>query len=348
METAFSIRNLLHGTLHDFVESSGFRCTETENVVRDLVSFLASYREEDVPLFPDVFLLARPSDLSTLAPGVVFHKIGELPFGPEAAAKLLKNAAGLATDGWAVYAAKLDSTRVEYGVFRSQRHSFATSAEESMQDLGDTVPVLLLRNRGRLTVELLNSKQDQCTITLTSASPAASQLARDIKNLVGAASATVDPDVRERFVPYFSRFLTRILQRCHGALLAVVDDSTTAAPPGLGDGVWIDPIINLAEKHKNAISAENAEALADLQAAESLLVGMVNSDGVVVLGSSGTIRAFRVFLNPSDEEKRSIPDKGGGRRRTFSLLNLRVQAGSLLAAFIRSQDGETDCQRKLQ
>ncbi len=86
---------------------------------------------------------------------------------------------------------------------------------------------------------------------------------------------------------------------------------------------------------------QDADSLADLEAAEALLDGMLNSDGVVVLGPDGSVLAYRVFLKPTDEEKRTLPERGGGRRRTFELMKARV-GKTLRAAFFRSQDGETD------
>lgn len=70
---------------------------------------------------------------------------------------------------------------------------------------------------------------------------------------------------------------------------------------------------------------------------------MLHCDGVVVFDTSGQIRAFRTFLDPTPEEKRSIPDQGGGRRRAFELMTGRVKRGEYVAALFRSQDGDTKC-----
>lgn len=346
MAEAFSIRTILHGFLHEFVESSGFKCVDTENLIRDIVSLLASYREEDVPLFPDVYVLSNPNDLRTLAPSVGSLKLGQLSPDEGTAGKILKTAAGLADGGWAIYVAKRDEHCFEYGVFRSQRHSFATSAEEVMRDLGESSPVVVLRNRGHLTVEICNTKAESSTVSLTSATPSSSTFAKDVDELVQAASLDVKPENVDQFSAYLSRVLTGLLQKCHGALIAVLDNPGDQNRTRMRDGVWLHPELDLPKCHAEAIAVGTAETLADLQAVESLFAGMINSDGVVVLGTNGTIRAFRVFLTPTATEKRKIEDKGGGRRRTFSLMKLRVQEGLLRAAFFRSQDGVTECQRR--
>lgn len=345
MPDAFSIRSALQGVLHDFADSSGFQCVETENLIRDIVSLLASYREEDIPLFPDVYVLKDPAGLRTLAPGAGSHKIGSVRYGREAAGKILKNTAGLAGGGWAVYAGKADNCEFEYGVFRSQRHSFATSAEESMCDLGGDSPIVVVRNRGHLTVELLNSRGTPFTVSLTASPPASSAFSVHIEELVKEASAALTPDESEQFTTYLSRLLTGLLQKCHGTLIAVIESSIETVPEEMVDGVWLSPPVDLSGHHARAVTSGDAGSLADLQAAESLLEGMVGSDGIVVLDTKGTIRAFRVFLAPSPDERAELDDRGGGRRRTFSLMKLRAERSLLRAAFIRSQDGETDCQR---
>jgi hypothetical protein len=128
-------------------------------------------------------------------------------------------------------------------------------------------------------------------------------------------------------------------------LLAVVDKNSTIDNhhESLNDGTWIQPAIDLSRKYYEAVNEKSAIALANLQAAESILRGMINSDGVVVFGSSGTILAFRVFMKANECERGMLPEKGGGRRRTYELMKVRT-GDTLRAALFRSQDGETQCE----
>jgi hypothetical protein len=71
---------------------------------------------------------------------------------------------------------------------------------------------------------------------------------------------------------------------------------------------------------------------------------MISSDGVVIFGTNGTLLAYRVFLKPTDDEKKILPDKGGGRRRTYALMLSRMDH-ALKAALFRSQDGDTECEK---
>jgi hypothetical protein len=157
MAKVFSIRSPLQGELLDFLKSSGFECAHTTELVRDLTCSLASYREEDVLLFPDVFVLPSVDAVASLSPGTQRVILGKAALS-NGAEKILKDCASLAVRGWAVYVAKTAEDHAEYGVFRSLMHSFAMSAEETMAEGPNASPTVLIRNRGRLVVELRNAK----------------------------------------------------------------------------------------------------------------------------------------------------------------------------------------------
>ena len=108
--------------------------------------------------------------------------------------------------------------------------------------------------------------------------------------------------------------------------------------------MWPKQQINLLDLHRNAKASNSTDGLADLQAAESLLRGMINSDGIVLFGTDGTVLAYHVFVKPKDDEAMKLPDIGGGRRRTFELMKLRLPS-IFKAVFFRSQDGATGCER---
>jgi hypothetical protein len=302
---------------------------------------LASYREEDIPLFPEVFVFASPEGLKALAPSSQQTTVGTLRLAAESSEAILKNCAPLAKGGWSIFVVK-ENEAFRYGLFRSMLHSLSTAAEESMGDLGKDVPVILIRNRGHFVVDLRTTTSKRFTVTLTTTLAEPSPLDKHVEAFSKAAcSGLKDPSV---FQSYLRRLITNILQDCHGTLLAVIK------PPGKGkphvslkDGVWPTPVLALSDLHARAQSTRTSEALADLIAAETLLRGMVNSDGVVVFGSDGTVQAYHVFLKPSSDERGKLSEDGGGRRRTYELMRQRLKS-RFKAVLIRSQDGGMKCE----
>jgi hypothetical protein len=335
----YSIRQSLQGLLVDFVKQSGITCAYLAEITRELVGLLAAYREEDTQLYPHVYIFNGLDGLKALAPGVAYILVGEAPLSDESAAKVLKNCAPLASGGWSIFVVKRGEDKVEYGLFRSSRHSLSISAEESIVGLGESVPALMVKNSGHLSVELISSIGTRFNASLKTTQPRPSETEADVTRF--AAAATFALSGRSEFQTYFRRLLLETIQACHGTLLAVIDDGVTLK--GLKDGVWPAPAIDFSHLHSNAITSMTADALADLNGAESLLAGMMNSDGVLVFSSTGKLRAYRVFLSATGKEKALIPESGGGRRRTYELMKLRLNK-PFRSVFFRSQDGETKCE----
>jgi hypothetical protein len=331
------------GALQDFVRENGFNCVHLEEIIRELVSVLAAYREEDLPLFPEVFVFASPEGLKALAPGGTEVTIGKSALAHESSAAVLKNCGALALGGWAIFIVKEDEHTIRYGLFRALRNPLATAAEESMSGLGKELPVILVRNRGPFVVELRGTLSKRFTATLRTSPPTAAPLEDDIESFVEEAAAKVKDS--KSYKPYLRRLLTEILQNCHGTLLAVIDSAQiTSMIKKLKDGVWPTPRLELASIHANALASRDATTLGDLKAAEVLLKGMIASDGLVLFASDGSVVGYRVFLKPNSKEARVLPVHGGGRRRTYELMKLRL-GKVFTAVFFRSQDGDTGCER---
>jgi len=63
----------------------------------------------------------------------------------------------------------------------------------------------------------------------------------------------------------------------------------------------------------------------------------------VYLAENGSVLGYRVFLKPEGDEASKLPAKGGGRRRAYELVKLRMPQ-MFKAVLIRSQDGERNAQ----
>lgn len=338
---AYSIRESLQGALHDFIRGSGCQDVDLEELVREFVGLLAAYREEGASLFPQMFVFLSATGLRALvSTGEV--TIGHANVSASSAARIVKDCAPLAAEGWSIFVLR-ENDSIRYGVFRSLAHSVAVPADEAMRDLGFEVPVLLIRNRGHLTVELRSSTGHQFTVALTTTPAMSSTIEAHVSNLIDSATSALSNCAN--FKAYLGRLVAEVLQYCHGTLIAVIDLAENEQRHNtLTDGVWLEQPVDLAERYRNATTSSSAETLSDLRAAEMLLKGMINSDGIVVFGTNGTILGYRVFLKPRNEEAAGLPETGGGRRRTFELMRLRTPT-IFKAALIRSQDGATQCER---
>jgi hypothetical protein len=341
MAEVYSIRESLQGRLQTFVRGSGLESPFLEDLIRDLVVLLSAYREEDVPMFPAVYVGLTREDLSPILTTGKPVKIGQAPRTAGTANVILKDCAPLAKESWAIFV-HLDGNVAHYGLFRASRHFLSTGADEVIADLGVSVKLLMLRNCGHQSVEIYNTSKGRLTTVLKVANMTYSALDQHLELLV--AEITKDVADSEELKGYLKRVLIAIVQHCHGTLMAVVPkDKIELSLPNFA-GVMLTPCIEFASLHAAAMKLPDPDSLADLRAAEVLLEGMIGSDGIVVFGSDASVRVYRSFIKPDGEdESGKVGSEGGARRRAFSLLQLRL-GKQYSAAFYRSQDGETKCE----
>jgi hypothetical protein len=337
----YTIRESLQGRLQTFIRESGFHSVFLEDLIRDLVVLLSSYREEDVPLFPPIYVGNTRDDLAPVFTIGQPIAIGSVNQTSDAASTLLKDLAPLAKEGWAAYVFCGDNATFVYGVFRSMRHSLSTAADEVIADLGPSVKLIFLKNCGHQAVELHNTSREKLTAVFRISATPHIGLEPQIKLFADVATASL-VDAFE-FNAYLKRILSNVIQHSHGTLLAVIPPLEGSVPESISNSVRLSPQIDLAGLHREAFRLRDADSLADLRAAEVLLAGMIGSDGIVVFGCDGTLKAYRSFIRPEPNEAVLLPSEGGARRRTFELMKIRIPT-HYTAAFYRSRDGETRCE----
>lgn len=111
-------------------------------------------------------------------------------------------------------------------------------------------------------------------------------------------------------------------------------------PIELHDGVRLDEPVDLLAAFHELQGQGSAATLSRLLARQTLFRGMIQSDGITILNSSGKILAFRVFVKPNEDEQGKMNQlniRGGARSRAFELMKLRL-GNSLSCVFFRSQD----------
>ena len=341
-----SILESLRGLLADFLRNSGISCPITLDVACDLVFLLSAYREEEVPLFPEVYLLGpRPSGdvLAAIAPGAERVPIGTAPLDHRAAARALESCAGLATGGWAIFLRR-EPERFAFGVFRAYQLPFSVSADESLASPGNSeAGVVLLRNCAAHCVELQDGTGQHLELSLSAAPPASEPMATQIQGLAAAVCEDVGAALRPTMYGYLTRLLGDLCKQAHGVLIGVVPHTTVRLPRSLDDGVLLPKPVGLVDALRDVLGRHSDVSLATLKARESLLQGMITSDGVTVLATDASVRGFRIFIKATARENRELGERGvtgGARSRAYHVMQMRL-GRPFRAVFIRSQDGGT-------
>jgi hypothetical protein len=344
-----TIRDPLLGMVADHLGKGQINCGLTQKVGCELVALLSAYREEGRRLFPQVYLFGpSPTDLiRALAPGIPVLRIGEIGEAKDkhdaprrVAVAALKTCASLAIDGWCVYIRRHKNS-FSYGLFQPAAETYSAGPEATLAASG--LPAALLRHSAEKTVEIINSTGGRLEISLTTSAPSNRAMSGQILDFSSAACSDVAEDSREQATGYLARVLTEYLRGSQGTLLAAAPWAKVLDPKKFSDGVILQQPIPLVQTMLTAVKEKTVADASLLRSHESLLRGMINSDGVTILGTDGSIRAFRVFVHrPTKKAKsRQKAASGGARIRAFDILRGYI-GKSLRAALFLSQDGRTE------
>jgi hypothetical protein len=340
---AVSFRSQLLGDISDFLRDEKMACDVTCQSLVEFVVSLSRYREEGVALYPQVFLCDNLSEMLRVVQGREYVELGTGPRDTAVARRALKVCAPLARLGWAVYIHRQEGS-FSYGVFRVETLPMSLSPVDGLLVAGEhPFPVLMAVQLAENVVELRASSGRTLDIYLTDARTERDSPRTSIDDLVSAICSSVAVEHKEQAIGFFRNTLFGILQESHGALVAIVDSSSPTPALLTDDGVQLGPPVDVVGRIADYKLQGGTDAFAALQGAAVLIRGMMASDGITVFGNNGTVIAFNVFVK--HEVAVGRPPVGGARRRAFEVLKGAVGHG-LVAAYYRSQDGRSECERR--
>jgi len=144
---------------------------------------------------------------------------------------------------------------------------------------------------------------------------------------------------------FMVRVLVEAMRSSHGTLIAVLPKGVSPKDVFF-DAILLEKPIRVSDLVATYLAEPSEQSREAIQGAGRLLEGMLGVDGITVLSSDGSVMAYNAFLHFSAVRNSSGSDPivalGGARRRTFDALSAMV-GHSLLAAFVRSQDGFAQC-----
>jgi hypothetical protein len=336
-----SFRNLLREEIARFLDKHGMTCAATADAMVELVVALGHYHEEGVALFPQVFICDDLDRVLAVLQGQDALIVGE---GARMAATMqdaLKRCAPLAQGGWAIFINRPEE-RFRYGVFRMSAQPLALTPIEGIASSRDADLHVIAAVQAAESVIHLIGGVDRLEIHMTGENiEEHARLEDPLSVLASAATSDLGGDQRMDSTRYLQNALSRILQRSHGTLIAVVRELPSGRSP-LSNHLQFSPPIDMAKRVFDYKATRGVEELGALNGAATLLSGALNSDGVTILTSDAKLVAYRAFL-PLPAGQAALP--GGARRWAFETL-CGGAVPEVISAFYQSQDGRRDCRRR--
>lgn len=340
-EKSISFRSNLKSNSLDLICKVGWNCARTSELIAGMVSQLAAYTEEGVPMSPSVFICSSVSKLVQLA------GIGEyIPLSVEvplesAGAKILKDAAPLCFGYWRIYIERsADGQRCNYGVFSGTSDPSSLTIDEVVLDAYDeSFPVIRISQSATNKVEVRSSAGDGIEFRFNNDPDVEEIKVHQHIHELAKSIAAKSGKHGDLFTGYIDRILSTAIKSCHGTLIAVVPSAKADLPAEISDLVRLEPPFHLYDRFQSHIDeGKTAASVSRLQAASELVSGFIDSDGITVFSDAGYVLGYRAFVK---NDTAGAPVMGGARSRAFGSMKALV-GKSIVAAFFRSQDGRTD------
>jgi hypothetical protein len=335
-----SLRSVILGEAFSFLEKEGMGCLITQDGIASLVGQLVNYREEGKDLFPQVYILDDIELVLKSLPMSQHCFIGQGNKTKETMLRALKKCAPLTEADWSIYIQR-NENNFRYGVFRAGISLLSVSLEDFLIENGSAeLRVVLLHQVSDKLIEIRSFQNEPLMISFggreeSNKSPIENQI-EFIKSIV----KNVEPQIKEQTSSFFKKVFNEILKVGHGTLACVISSNKKNMPKRLEDGIILEERINIPDIIKELLDKEDLQANSKLNGFFTIIIGMMESDGITVFTDKGEIAAYNVFVkHPGAIAKTNT--SGGARSRTFLTLSNLIGKG-IESAYIQSQDGKIE------
>lgn len=335
-----SLRPLLVSASVDFLSQEGMRCLVTQEGLPELISQLLYYKEEGKALYPEIYIFDDLEFVKKVLPNFQFCFIGTGDKSKDTMLKALKKCAPLAENDWAIYILRKESS-FDYGVFRAGTSILSVSISESLIDEKmDGFKAILVHQVAEKLIEVKGIKAESLLISYGSQeqiknSPTDHQL-RFIETIV----LQVKQELRDQTINFFKKVFLEVLQRGHGTLACVINHKKKELPKKLNDGIALEQRIDIPKIINELLDKNDLQANSKLEGQFSLIMGMLQSDGITVFTDKGEVASYNVFVKHPESLLKS-KTSGGARSRTYLTLCEMIGNG-IESAYIQSQDGKIE------
>ncbi|WP_298248396.1 hypothetical protein [uncultured Christiangramia sp.] len=343
LSKSISLRPTLLGESVTLLATEKMECLITQEGLVELINQLVNYKEEGKDLFPKIYIFDDKDNVMKSLPSSQECFIGSGEKTKETMLRALKKCAPLTDSDWSIFIHRKD-TSFDYGVFRAGTSILSVSIEESLIDKDnkdeDDIKAILIHQISDKLIEVKGIQSDPLLISFggreeSKVSPVGNQI-----KFIEYITADVPEDIKEPTKNFYKKIFNEILKIGHGTLACVINSRKTNVPKKLEDGIQLQKRIDVPKMIKQLLKGNDLQSNSELNGFYSIIIGMLQSDGITVFTTNGEIASYNVFIkHPAKIAKTNT--SGGARSRTFLALSNLIGKG-LEAAYIQSQDGKIE------
>ena len=335
-----SLRTLLVTASVDFLSQEEMKCVTTQEGLPELIGQLLYYKEEGKSLYPEIYIFDDIEIIKKVLTNSQFCHIGKGDKTKETMLKALKKCAPLTENGWAIYIVR-KPVEFEYGIFRAGTSILSVSISEALIDGGsDEIKAILVHQIAEKLIEVKGVKADSLLISYGGLTTSTNSPIDNQKKFIESIVKNVVTELKEPVINFFSKVFLEVLQKGHGTLACVINSNKKKIPKKLEDGIVLGQRINIPELIAELLDKNDLQANSILEGQFSLIVGMMQSDGITVFTNKGEVISYNVFVK-HPEKLINTKTTGGARSRTYLAL-CEIIGNGIESAYIQSQDGKIE------
>lgn len=332
-----TFRDALSAEVLSTISGTKFTSVEIVSLLVEMVSNLANYKEEGVPLCPRVYICSDIGYLCRSMQSTECIAIGGGGTSDNMVKTALKQCAPLASANWAIFL-EIRGKKVNFGMFSIDADPLSFSNFTPLAQIVNE-SVILVRQVAPSQVDLTTSNGRHRRFCFTGDQPPGALPIDHSESLAACIASSYNGKNKESLIGYLSSLLSSALDDCHGTIIAVIDHQQIELNRLFSQYVSINPPISLGARVEQHVSSLSSTTLSQLQTTSTLLRNMIFSDGAVVFSNKGELVAFRSLVKVRALKTKGPP--GGARTQAFKALAEQV-GGQVVCALFRSQDGRRE------
>ncbi|MFW6002176.1 MAG: hypothetical protein ACOCQD_02450 [archaeon] len=324
----------------EFLNQEDMDCLTTQDGLPELISQLVYYKEEGKSLYPEIYIFDDLDLVKKVLTNSQFCFIGTGDKSKATMLKALKKCAPLTENDWAIFILRKQN-EFDFGVFRAGTSLLSVSISEALIDDGtDDLKVILIHQVSEKLIEVRGIKADSLLISFSSQDGSKNSPTENQIKFIETIVSQVNQELKDPVINFFRKVFLEVLQKGHGTLACVISTKKKELPKKLQDGISLDQRINIPNIIKELLTNNDLQANSKLEGQFSLIIGMMQSDGITVFTDNGEIASYNVFVK-HPEKLANTKTTGGARSRTFLTLCDLIGKG-IESAYIQSQDGKIE------
>ena len=333
---ATSLRKTVSAEIGSFLLNNGFALADnSKNRIfqEELVSIansLSDYYEEGAHLYPEVLLTNNIANVPFFMIFVFFE--GQL--GHKSLSRAIKMCAPLCNDGWSIFL-EVNNDGIRWGMVNSEQKITSLSLLNSLALFADKEHTFaLMHNIGIKTVEIVPANGTEPYIVSLSLGEVDAVQNLHLHRLCEVVGEKCEDKL---FCDFMEKTLGYALQIGHGNLIAVIKESDNIQIPiFLSEGVSLqeNPLDlygyynNFKKSDKSIVAHEN------LKKVTSLLVSMLNHDGICLFTNKGKLLGYHYIVDNNVSAQEVIV--GGARTKAYKKL---CSLEPIYAVLMKTQEG---------